>query len=135
MAEANQKKFQKLVRELSRQIRTEVDEKLPVKKSKTKAKQSTDNSTWLSAFVDARWFADADGYTAKLRVVLLNGNLHSLRTTSDMSKILKNIWSLRNNDSSPEWYGLKVTVYPDGKVITDLNNDPNCVVDPTWFHT
>lgn len=32
-----------------------------------------------------------------------------------------------------EWYGLKVSVTPEGVISHELDNDPNCVVDPTWF--
>lgn len=135
MSEALQKKFQKLVRELGRLIRAEASAGLGVKKPKSKAKPPKGDPPWASAFLDARWFADAEGYSAKLRVVLPNGSLHSLRTTNDMSALLKKLWTVRKEDPSTEWYGLRVTVSFDGAVATDMNTDPNCVVDPTWYHS
>lgn len=133
MSEVVEKKFQKLVRELARSIRAEADAGLSVKKPKSKTKSQT-NSLWASAYLDARWFSDAEGFTSKLRVVLPNGDLYGLlRVTGDMKTLLDKIWRVRKQDSSATWYGLKVTVSPDGMITTDLNNDPNCVVDPTWF--
>ena len=52
-----------------------------------------------------------------------------------MEDLLHKVSSVRKEDESAEWYGLKVTVNFDGVVTTDLDNDPNCVVDPTWFHS
>ena len=136
MSAATQQKFQKLVRKLGRLIRAVTDNGLAVAKSKTKAKPQAKTPHWASAYLDARWFADAEGNIAKLRVVLPNGKLYGLlRVTSDMQAVLRKVGSVREANMSERWYGLKVTVSFDGVVTTDLNNDPNCVVDPTWFNS
>jgi hypothetical protein len=135
MSEAIRKKFQKLVRQLGRLMLAEADKGLAGKKSKRKAKAKAYPSAWVSAFLDARWFSDAEGYTAKLRFVLPDGSLFGVQTTSDMSALLKKIWNVRKEDSFAAWFGLKVTVTPDRKIATDLDNDPKCVVDPTWFYS
>ncbi len=129
MSDQSDKSFQKLVRQLGRLIRAEADKAIALKKSAAKAKAPA----WVSAFVDARWFSDAEGWSAKFRVLLPNGSQHSVRTTDEMDTLLDKLRGVRKEDSSAEWYGLKVTVTPDGAVTTELNNDPNCVVDPTWF--
>jgi hypothetical protein len=134
MSEAIQQKFQKLSRALGRLMRTEVNNSLTVTKSKTKPRSS--EPQWTSAFIDARWFIDAEGFISKLRVVLPNGEHNgSLRVTRDMKTFLEKIWKARKDDSSAAWYGLIITVSFDGVVTTEINNDANCVVDPTWFRS
>ena len=133
MSEAVQKKFQKLVRELGRLIRAEAEGSLSGKKSGTKVKSRADTPSWGSAFLDIRWYAVAAGHIAKLRIVLPSGDLHSLQTTDDMDKLLIKIGTVRKDDWPAKWYGLKVTVSFEGVVTTEFDNDPNCVVDPTFF--
>jgi len=135
MSEATEKKFQKLVREIGRLIRAEADTNLFVQKGKTKAKPRMDAPRWTSAYLDARWFSDAEGFTAKLRVVLPDGKLNGVQISTDIAALLDKVWKLRKEDSAAAWYGLKVTVNPNGVVTTDFNNDPNCVVDPSWYHS
>ena len=83
MSEAAQKKFRKFVRELGRLIRAEPDKGLAVRRPKTKAKTTTKPRAkvleWISACLDVRWFSEGGGFTAKLRVVLPNGCLHSIQ--------------------------------------------------------
>jgi hypothetical protein len=135
MSEAAQKKFQQLTRALARLIRAEADAALGVQKPKPKTKPKARTEKWTSAFIDARWFADAEGYTAKLRVVLPSGSLQSVRTSNDIDVLLDKLSRVRKEDTSAKWYGLKVTASFDGAVTTDLNTDPNCVVDPLWFRS
>ncbi len=132
MSEATQKKFRKLVRKLGQLLREESDRGLAAAESQDKA--TTDVPPWVSAFVDARWFADAEGGQVKFRLVMPDNSLYGLLdTTTDMENLLRKLWSVRKEDSSVKWYGLKVAVTPDGVITHELDNDPNCVVDPTWF--
>jgi hypothetical protein len=77
MTEATQKKLQKLVRELSRLIRTEADNRLAIKKTLAKTNPNAEVPAWVSACLDTRWFSEGGGFTAKLRVVLPNSDLFS----------------------------------------------------------
>ncbi|MFO0823233.1 MAG: hypothetical protein U0792_08945 [Gemmataceae bacterium] len=136
MAEATQKKLQKLVRQLGRLVLAAAETGLNGEKGKAKAKPRNNNSLWVSAYLDARWFSDAEGFISKVRVVLPNGDLYGLlRVTHDMKALLEKVWGLRKEDSFAQWYGLKITVNSDGVISTDFNNDPNCVVDPMWYHS
>ncbi len=129
MSEATQKKFRKFVRELGRLLREEADKGLVT----PDAKDQDSTPPWKSAFIDVRWFADAEGWSAKIRAALPNNTRRGLRINRDMNNIVIKISTLRKEDPSVEWYGLKVCVTPNGEVTTELNNDPNCVIDPTWF--
>jgi hypothetical protein len=131
MSETTEKKFQKMVREFGRRIRAEVDQAVAGKLPNVKTQAGI--ALWISAYLDARWFCDAEGFTSKLRVVLPDATLFGIQISREMETLLDKIWKVRKEDSSAVWYGLKVTVTPDGAVSTDLNTDPNCVVDPTWF--
>lgn len=133
MTEVTAKKLQQLARVLGRMIRAEADGRLAGKKNKTKVKPRAEPPTWVSACLDIRWFSEGGGFTAKLRVVLPDEKLFSIQLPFDMDDLLDKVSGLRKGDSSVDWYGLKITVSHDGVVTTDLNTDPNCVVDPTWF--
>lgn len=126
------KKFENLVRKLGQLLRAEADRGLTAAKSQDQA--GAEAPLWVSAFVDERWFVDTNNSSSKLRVVQPNGELYCLlASTRDMKDLLREIWSVRNQDDTAKWYGLKVSVTPDGVVTHELDNDPNCVVDPTWF--
>jgi hypothetical protein len=51
----------------------------------------------------------------------------------DMGDLLHKLSKVRKGEPPADWYGLKVIVSYDGTVMTELDNDPNCVVDPMWF--
>lgn len=50
-----------------------------------------------------------------------------------MEDFIAKLSSMRKEVTPPAWYGLKVYVTYDWAITTELNADPNCVVDPTWF--
>ncbi len=72
----------------------------------------------------------------KLRVVLPNDNLYGLLdTTRDMSKLFQEIWSVRKENASAEWYGLKVAVSADGTITSEFNNDPKCILEDAFIQS
>jgi hypothetical protein len=134
MTEIAMKKLQKLAKQLARLIRAEADSRLTTsKKTKKKVNPQQELPTWVSACLDTRWFSEGGGFTSKLRVVLPSGNLFSIQVSFGQSGLLHKISSLRKEDTSVDWYGLKITVSCDGVVTTELDTDPNCVVEPNWF--
>ncbi len=146
MSEETQKKFLRLTRKLGRLIREEADlalnpaktksKKKTTPKPKTKTKKKPIQPKWLSAFVDVRWFADAEGWSSKLRIVFADNSLFGkLDTTRDMCLLFRELWDVRKEDDSAEWYGLKVSVTHDGKITTELDTNPDCVIDPMWYRT
>ena len=50
-----------------------------------------------------------------------------------MADALRRLWELRAASGSGPWWGLRVTVSPDGPPALELDPDPNCAVDPIWF--
>jgi hypothetical protein len=133
MTDATLKTFNKCVRKQGRLMQAEADKGLGVKRPKVPPKTRRKPTKWVSAFVEVRWFADAEGFIGKFRVILPDERLHSSQITFAMEDFVAMLSSVRKVESPPAWYGLKVLVTYDGAVSTELNSDPNCVVDPTWF--
>lgn len=72
----------------------------------------------------------------KFRVVLADGTLHGLLdTTRDMKDRFREIWSVRKQDTSATWFGLKMSVSYDGAVTTELNHDPKCVLESAFIRS
>ena len=69
----------------------------------------------------------------KLRGKLSSEEAFSLQITDEMSAVLKRLWDMRSAAGPEPWWGLQVTVTPDGKPTLQLDQDPNCAVDPMWF--
>jgi hypothetical protein len=136
MSEATEKKFRNIIRELGRLILAEVENRFTAPKPRSKAKKLDDGPQWLSAYLDARWFSDGEGFKAKIRVVKPNdASDGSIQLSYEIEDLLLEISSMRKEGSVTGWYGLKITVGSDGALTTDLDADPNCVVDPTWYHS
>ncbi len=134
MTDATQRKFNRCVRALGRLMQAEADQGLGVNRPKVPPKTRQKHTKWVSAFVDVRWFADAEGMMGKFRVVLADGTLHGLLdTTRDMKDRCREIWSVRKQDTSATWFGLKVSVSFDGEVSTELNHDPKCILDQAFI--
>ncbi|MEZ6142890.1 MAG: hypothetical protein R3B84_20190 [Zavarzinella sp.] len=133
MSENIQEKFQQLVQKLGQLVRDEVNKVLSLPKVKDSKKSN--GPAWNSAFVDVRWFADAEGWSAKLRAVLPSGNLYSLATTTEIEKIFMKLSDIRKANNIAKWYGLKVSLTYEGIVTSELNNDPNCIIDITFLQS
>lgn len=138
MTDETEKKFRQLVWQLGRMIRAEADKKVGRSTAQGQT-QASDEGTgeshhkWVSAFLDVRWYADAEGWKAKLRAILPDGRSFSLRTTDDMDSLALKLSSMRKEASPAEWYGLKVIVNYDGEVTSEVSDDPDCAVDPKWW--
>lgn len=133
MSNSAEVKINQLVGDLGRLILSGVEKKLALPASEEAA--GADSSSWVSAFFDARWYADAEGWKAKCRIVLPNGGLKSLRTSDAMDAIILSLSALRKEIATNLWYGLKISVFPDGNTTVEFNHDPNCVVDPLWWRS
>lgn len=133
MPSDSSKKFERLVRKLGRLARQEADRGMSAPAPAGEATTQPNAQLWVSAYVDVRWFVGTNDWSAKYRIVLPGGQLHGSHPTKEMKYLFEEIWGVRNEDSSTQWYGLKVIVTPDGKITTELDTNPDCVVDPLWF--
>jgi len=133
MSNSVEVKIQKLVRDLGRLILSDVERKQSVPASERTT--GADPTSWISTFLDARWYADAEGWTAICRIVLPNGGRRSLRTSDAVDGIIMSLSELRKQISTNLWYGLKLSVTPDGNATVEFNDDPNCVIEPMWWRS
>ncbi|MEZ6142891.1 MAG: hypothetical protein R3B84_20195 [Zavarzinella sp.] len=133
MSDNFQDTYQNLIQKLGGLIKAEADKEFPLQQSLRH--KMPEEPAWLSAFVDVRWFADAEGFSGKLRIILPNEKLHGIYTSRDMKNLFREIWKVRKEDPTACWYGLKVSVTYEGIVTTELNNDPNCIIDITFLQS
>ena len=48
--------------------------------------------------------------------------------------MLSDLWDIKDAVfPEKKWYGLKLTIFPDGKHKTEFNYEPDCVNDPDFF--
>jgi hypothetical protein len=88
---------------------------------------------WTFCVLDIRWYPDSSR-KSKTRVHLPKaGQLHFMHTPIEVLYLLDDAWALMDKAFSDKWYGLKITVYPEGKAETEFNYDPKCLSDPTFF--
>jgi len=87
---------------------------------------------WKAAYLDERSGED-ESRIAKFRVELPNGNLMSGDITREINKLVRTIWAMRPEQRPEKWYGMKLTLQPDGQCKTEFNYDPEYINDPTFF--
>ena len=90
---------------------------------------------WSSAFIDSRWTTDGNTRIGKLRVVLEDGRIFArIRMSQQVAEWLDAIGELKGKAFPKPWYGLKISMSPDGRFNLDFDHNPDCVVDPTFFN-
>ena len=94
---------------------------------------------WQTAFIDMRWTEKAGTTISKLRVVLPGGVVTALLDTplenvpAEAKDILRDAWQSQATETGQRWYGVRLTVKPDGDCEVKFDYDSQCVVDPTFF--
>lgn len=92
---------------------------------------------WEYAFAEVRWSPDRDeGSVRKARIAPTGkrkGKLVTLNTSIALGDMLESARAIHEKACDKMWYGLKVTVYPDGKVDTEFNYDPECQADLAFY--
>ena len=89
---------------------------------------------WLSAYLDVRSEEEADSRLMKLRIVGGDGKI--IKTVDPPPSVhspLAQIWQEKDEIFPEKWFGLKITVFPDGNCETQINYDPDCVSDRSFF--
>jgi hypothetical protein len=88
---------------------------------------------WTEAFLDARFDPEGAACIRKFRVQLPGAKLGALRGSDDVTRLVFELWDLRSQTLANNWYGVKVSVSPDGACRLDVNFDPHCVNDSGFF--
>jgi hypothetical protein len=123
--------FHRLIRRLGRMLAALFTEHAPTKRNR---------AGWESGFLDVRWVGDipnnAQNWISKCRFNRPNSaKLESVRTTDEFDALCDQVGKLRLSLFTPLWYGLKLTVYSDAKPVVTFDENPECCVDPLWFHS
>jgi hypothetical protein len=90
---------------------------------------------WSFAFVDIR---GSNTRVSKLRIAFKDKAAATLRDSSvrrtpgELGDLFDELWPTRPSFGKM-WYGLKVTVFPDGKYNVEFNYDPKCSSDTKFF--
>jgi hypothetical protein len=97
----------------------------------------------MTAFIDMRWTTGTG--ILKPRVVLPDGTIRPLLdppTEAATSKgdfilkahfVLDEVWKSQAKTGRKKWYGIKLTFKPAGESELQLDYDPDCGDDPTFF--
>src|SRR5208337_2445380 len=99
-------------------------------------KREMKQTAWKIAYLDVRSSAVGTSRLSKFRVAMPDGSLvSSLSKPARVVLLLSDLWELQQKLFPEKWYGLVLTVYPDGKCETEFNYDPKCIGDPKFFET
>lgn len=89
---------------------------------------------WKLGFVDIRAPVQGTSWMHKLRVELSDKTIvRSLDAPVGVIALLTKVWDAKDKLFPQKWYGLKLTVFPDGKCETEFNYDADCINDPDFF--
>jgi hypothetical protein len=107
------------LRELARELFAEVSRKC--------------GSQWKVVTFDVRVDPTGDSWNSRIRVVSEGGERKSITVTNALDGIVIRLVELRSTSPSFAWFGLLTTVSIDGECETQMNHDPSCYDDPTFF--
>jgi len=113
--EAAENRFKQLLTEIAADIMTTI-------------RESDCARTWQDAIFDARFAPEADSHSTHLDVRLRDNTLErKLAASWHVSDLLEEVWRVRAKMVTKNWYGIRVTITPDGEYATDFNFDANCI--------
>jgi len=100
---------------------------------KKKVQSELKRKKWKSVFIDFRSSSEDGSGPDKLRLELPDGTIvKSIAVPVDITGLYLDAWELREN-TPKKWYGLKLTVVPDGKSEILYHYDPRCADDPSFY--
>jgi hypothetical protein len=96
---------------------------------------------WSSAFFEIRGAAKSATRISKLRIILPDGKqisqddppIEKTPIESILDPMFDHLWKMRDSSFPDKWYGIKVTIHPDGECKVGFNYDSKCATDPTFF--
>jgi len=116
-----QPNFPRIVREIELHLRSVVDRKWGPA------------ADWQQAVLDVRASREGDRMISKFRITRLDGQVKPASTSSLLDNLLWDLWEARKFVFTEPWYGWKITIFPEAAAVTELNSDPRCIDDPTFF--
>ena len=54
---------------------------------------------------------------------------------TEVLTLFAELWNLRDTAFPDRWYGLTITVYPNGKSESAFSYDPDCALDEAFFES
>lgn len=71
----------------------------------------------------------------KFRIHLISKEaIGTERLSRPIRNLIENTWAkMFKKNKKSTWYGMKLTVYPNGKHEIEYNHDPNCIDDPNFI--
>ena len=92
------------------------------------------------AFADIRRADDDPTMISKARLVRPDGSIEpppgdDAFVPSEVLTLFEELWDLRDTAFPDRWYGLTITVFPDGKSEFAFNYDPDCALDDAFFES
>jgi len=98
-----------------------------------KVRQHLKKQEWRQACLDVRSAKAKGARLSKFRVRLSNDKRQAFHEPVETNRLLREIWGIKDKLFPRKWYGLRVTVQPDGTCETEFNYDAECVSDPQFF--
>ncbi|MBP3955557.1 hypothetical protein J8F10_09715 [Gemmata sp. G18] len=89
-------------------------------------------SEWHEVIFEVRYNKQGESWITKLRVNLSSGEITSLNTPSEITLLLIDINESRTV-LGHQWYGAAVKVGAAGQCEIQLNYDPDCAEDASFF--
>ncbi|MEZ6143352.1 MAG: hypothetical protein R3B84_22520 [Zavarzinella sp.] len=88
---------------------------------------------WQSAYLDVRGSTDGTSQSMKIRAVLSTGEVVSVKTNSLIEKIVGEVWRIKDEVFSPQWFGLRLDLSSNGECDAKYNYDPQCDEDDSFY--
>ncbi len=93
-------------------------------------------SSWTFAFIDLRFPPGGGSCVSKERIHLEDHGESSISLRlRGFTPLVFRLFEAKDQLFSPEWYGIKLTVFPDGRHTIEYNFDPDCRNDPAFFES
>jgi hypothetical protein len=94
---------------------------------------SAADADWLSGKLTVVSAPDISSWTKKLRLDLLAKQGVSVSISERLSDAIGAMIESKHGYFEPVWYGFTMTISSDGSCAIDLNYNPDCEDDPSFY--
>jgi hypothetical protein len=88
---------------------------------------------WSYAVLEVRYNRQGSTWLSKIRATTPGGGTVSIRMNNDVDLVLISLNAMRRTAAQDEWYGLSLNVDRGRQCTIDLNYDPSCHEDASFF--